>query len=80
MQKINKTPFELCFGCNHFKKDEIITSTEAVFYTPWYLKIIGFNIMWDYKIMTDPIIKNNTYCYVVKLVKSKINWFNIKIK
>lgn len=46
MQKINKTPFELCFGCNHFKKDEIITSTEAIFYTPWYLKIIGFNIMW----------------------------------
>lgn len=79
--KINRKSFSLCFLEKYFKKrNTLIFSEKPIRYSPWYLKILGFNFLYKLKVLDNPVLEGNSWKYQVKLEESILYWFKFKIK
>lgn len=75
--KIEK--FTLIFPENYFKKNDTLEGVNELKTAPWYLRILGFCIVYKTLITSDPVHVREYYEYTCKIVAMELHWLWWKI-
>jgi hypothetical protein len=68
--------FQLTFNDSFFKKNDTLVHFKVL---PWYLRWLGFKIIYHCKVLENPKQEGDKYTYPIQLIGHNIKWLFIII-